>query len=94
MYYLLQFLRTSQSPLSSRYHTIYFVFIHTLIDWVLKYSPDLLVSYYGFFQLFSLAFSIQKNQVTDFMTSRNMEEDMAEDRHLWRLGGDGRLLAV
>ena len=23
------------------------------------------------------------NQVTDFMRSRNMEEDMAEDRHLW-----------
>ena len=23
-----------------------------------------------------------KNQVTDFMRSRNMEEDMAEDRHL------------
>ena len=23
-----------------------------------------------------------------------MEEDMAEDRHLWRLGMDGRLLAV
>ena len=22
-----------------------------------------------------------KNQVTDFMRSRNMEEDMAEDRH-------------
>ena len=28
--------------------------------------------------------------VTDFMRSRNM----AEDRHLWRLGVDGRLLAV
>ena len=28
------------------------------------------------------------------MKSRNMEEDMAEDRHLWRLGVDGRLLAV
>ena len=25
-----------------------------------------------------------KNQVTDFMRSRNMEEDMA-DRHFWRL---------
>jgi hypothetical protein len=35
-----------------------------------------------------------RNQVTDFMKSRNMEEDMAEDRHLWRLGVDGRLLAV
>ena len=35
-----------------------------------------------------------RNQVTDFMKSRNMEEDMAEDRHLWRLGMDGRLLAV
>ena len=33
-------------------------------------------------------------QVTDFMMSGNMEEDMAEDRHLWRLGVDGRLLAV
>jgi hypothetical protein len=30
------------------------------------------------------------NQVTDFMKSRNMEED----RHLWRLGVDERLLAV
>ena len=30
----------------------------------------------------------------DFMKSRNMEEDMAENRHLWRLGVDGRLLAV
>ena len=27
----------------------------------------------------------------DFMRSRNMKEDMAEDRHLWRLGVDGRL---
>ena len=27
-----------------------------------------------------------KNQATDFMRSRNMEEDMAEDRHLWRFG--------
>ena len=34
------------------------------------------------------------NQVTDFMKSRGMEEDMAENRHLWRLGVDGRLLAV
>ena len=25
-----------------------------------------------------------KNQMTDFTKSRNMEEDMAEDRHLWR----------
>ena len=33
-------------------------------------------------------------KVTDFMRSRNMEEDMAEDRHLWRLGVDGQLLAV
>ena len=32
--------------------------------------------------------------MTDFMKSRNMEEDMAEDRHLWRLGVDGRLFAV
>ena len=29
-----------------------------------------------------------RNQVTDFMKSRNMEEDMAEDRHLWLLGVD------
>ena len=35
-----------------------------------------------------------RNQVTDFMKSRYMEEDMAEDRHLWRLGVEGRLLAV
>ena len=35
-----------------------------------------------------------RNQVTDFIKSKNMEEDMAEDRHLWRLGVDGRLLAV
>ena len=35
-----------------------------------------------------------RNQVTDFMKSRGMEEDMAENRHLWRLGVDRRLLAV
>ena len=35
-----------------------------------------------------------RNKVTDFMKSRSMEEDMAENRHLWRLGVDGRLLAV
>ena len=35
-----------------------------------------------------------RNQVTDFIKSRGMEEDMVEDRHLWRLGVDGRLLAV
>ena len=29
-----------------------------------------------------------------FMRSTNMEEDMADDRHLWRLGMDRRLLAV
>ena len=34
-----------------------------------------------------------KNQVTDFMRSKHFEEDMAEDRHLWRLGVDGGLLA-
>jgi hypothetical protein len=28
------------------------------------------------------------------MGSRNTEEDMAEDRHIWRLGVDERLLAV
>ena len=32
--------------------------------------------------------------MTDFMKSRGMEEDMAEDRCLWCLGVDGRLLAV
>ena len=31
-----------------------------------------------------------RNQVK----SRNMEEDMAKDRHLWRLGVGRRLLAV
>ena len=35
-----------------------------------------------------------KNQVTDFMRSRNMEEFMAEDRQLWHLGMGGCLLAV
>ena len=30
-----------------------------------------------------------RNQVTDFVRSRNVE-----DRHLWRLGVDGRLLTV
>ena len=35
-----------------------------------------------------------KNQVTDFMRSKNMEEDMAENRYLWRLGVDRRLLGV
>ena len=35
-----------------------------------------------------------RNQVKELMRSRNMEEDMAENRHLWRLGVDGRLLAV
>ena len=34
------------------------------------------------------------NHVTDFMKSRNMEEEMSRDRHLWRLGVDGLLLAV
>jgi len=29
-----------------------------------------------------------RNQATGFMRGRNMEEDMAEDRHLWRLGLD------
>ena len=28
--------------------------------------------------------------MTDFMKSRNMEEDMAQDRHLWRLEVDGQ----
>ena len=35
-----------------------------------------------------------RNQVTDFMRSRNMEEDMAEDRNLGSLGVDGRLLTL
>ena len=35
-----------------------------------------------------------RNQMTDFIKSRGMEEDMAENRHLWRLGVDGRLLAI
>ena len=38
--------------------------------------------------------SVNINQVTDFVERRNMEEDMAEDRHLWRLGVDQGLLAV
>ena len=35
-----------------------------------------------------------RNQVTDFVRSRNMEEDMVKDRHLWRLGVDARLMVV
>ena len=35
-----------------------------------------------------------KNQVVEFMRSRNMEEDMAEDKHLWRFGIDRQLLVV
>ena len=35
-----------------------------------------------------------KYQMTDFMRSRNMEDDMAEDRHIWRLGMDGQSLDV
>ena len=35
-----------------------------------------------------------KNQATDFMRSRILEEDMTEDRHIWRLGVDGRHLSV
>ena len=30
----------------------------------------------------------------DFMNGRNKEDDMSEDRHIWRVGVDGRLLAV
>ena len=30
-----------------------------------------------------------RNQVTDFMRSRNLEEDMADDRRIWRLRVDG-----
>ena len=32
------------------------------------------------------------NQVKNFTRIRNMEEDMAEDKHLWRLGMDRQLL--
>ena len=35
-----------------------------------------------------------KNQAINFTRSRNMDENMAEERHFWRLGVDGRLLAV
>ena len=34
------------------------------------------------------------NQVTHFMGSKNMEEDMERDRYFPRLGVDGRLSAV
>ena len=34
------------------------------------------------------------NKMTDFMRSRIMEEDIAEDGHLGRLGVDRRLLAA
>ena len=36
----------------------------------------------------------RKNQVTDFMKGRNLEENMAEGRHIWHLGVNGRLLAL
>ena len=35
-----------------------------------------------------------KSQVKDFMRSRNMEEDMAENRQLWHLGMDRQNLVV
>ena len=35
-----------------------------------------------------------KNQVTNFMRRRNLEEDMAEDIHIWSLGVNGLVLAV
>ena len=35
-----------------------------------------------------------KNQVTDYMRSRNLEEDTAEDRRLWPFGMDRGLLAI
>ena len=35
-----------------------------------------------------------RNQVTDFMRIRNMEEDMAEDIRFWRLGMHRHLLVV
>ena len=35
-----------------------------------------------------------RNQVTDFMRSRNKEEDMAENWYIWLLGVDRWLLAV
>ena len=35
-----------------------------------------------------------KNKVTDFARSRNVDENVAEDRYTWRLRMDKRLLAV
>ena len=35
-----------------------------------------------------------KNQVTDFMRSRGMKEDMAEDRRLWRFEMDRQLSSI
>ena len=32
--------------------------------------------------------------MTEILKSRKMEADMAEDRHLWRLGVDGWLLDI
>jgi hypothetical protein len=36
----------------------------------------------------------ERHKVTDFMRSRFIEKYIDEDRHIWRLGVDGRLLAV
>jgi hypothetical protein len=38
--------------------------------------------------------TIMEEPIDNFMRRRNMEEDIAEDRHLWRLGMDRRLLAI
>ena len=35
-----------------------------------------------------------KNEVTDFMRIKNMGEDTAEDKEIWRFGMDRRLLGV
>ena len=35
-----------------------------------------------------------KNQVTDFMRDKSTEDEIAEDRDLWRLGIDRRFLSV
>ena len=36
----------------------------------------------------------QKRQVMNFMRIRNIDKDVAENSHLWRLGMDRQLLAV
>ena len=37
---------------------------------------------------------VVEQEVTDFIRSRNLEDDMAEDIHLWRLEMNGRILAM